>query len=704
VKKQDIIVGGVYRARVSGRITTVRVEDIDVAAIRRGYSDGQRTATLYHVTNLTTGRKTTFRSAQKFIQPASPIPTDKAPTPMPPASNGLAAKLNANASTRHVNTAPHVIIEALAGTGKTTTLVEGLKRLLGLPTSIDPSPQQQAIWEALELSKGVTSICFVAFNKGIATELQQRVPAGVNAMTMHSLGLKAVTAAFGRVQISDYRVSDIIADLLGKDLRDLKRTDFELVKATENLVRLCKMNLVGTDVAGHRGDWLDVEGFNAALDQLASHYDVELNGSRDKVYELVPKVLERCLDVNRDRKIDFNDMIWLPVALDLPVTQYDLLLVDEAQDLNRCQQQLAKKTGRRIVMCGDKHQAIYGFAGADAESIDRMKQELSMGKCRAVIDQHTPNECKVADGTAWDAFPHNDECRCVYEGTGCLVLPLTVTRRCGKAIVEEAKRIVPEFEAHESNCDGTISRAMFKADRVYPGCATDKEKACVHGNPWGGDCPHCDGYNQPKTISPSPDNKLVMIHADGSYRDRVLDGDMCICRVNAPLVSQCFRFLKAGRKAEIQGRDIGQGLISTVKKVTKGLTNPTVADLVEKLSDWVHQETEKENRKRMPSEARIIAITDRYDCLLCFTEGVTRVEDVIAKIERVFTDNRTSPGIKLSTIHKAKGLEAKRVFLLEPEGATVPHPMAKSQWQKGQEMNLRYVAITRAIEELVYVK
>ena len=94
---------------------------------------------------------------------------------------------------------------------------------------------------------------------------------------------------------------------------------------------------------------------------------------------------------------------------------------------------------------------------------------------------------------------------------------------------------------------------------------------------------------------------------------------------------------------------------------------------------------------------------DRHDCLLAFAEGAATVDDVTRRIEAVFTDDRNGKGIKLSSIHKAKGLEAKRVFLLEPHGATVPHPMAKTSWQREQEMNLRYVAITRAIEELVYV-
>jgi superfamily I DNA/RNA helicase len=359
------------------------------------------------------------------------------------------------------------------------------------------------------------------------------------------------------------------------------------------------------------------------LAELARYYNVELendNGTsyRREVFDLVPRVLERCLDVQRDGKIDFNDMIWLPVVLNLPVCRYDLLLVDEAQDLNRCQQELAKKAGARLIFCGDDRQAIYGFAGADSESMNRLQTDLTL------------------------------------TSVGCVELPLTVTRRCGKAIVADAQKIVPDFSAHESNGEGTISYMSFSEE-----------------------------YSQ----------------SNPCYRTSIRAGDMALCRVNAPLVSQCFKFIREGRKATIQGRDIAQGLITTVNKMRAS----SVEHLIEKLEDWAQKEIARESVKRNPNEDKIIAVQDRLDCLICFTEGSTTIQDVIRRIEAIFTDDKHAPGIRLSSIHKAKGLEAKRVFFLRPEGAGCPHPMARTPWQQAQEQNLCYVAVTRAIEELVYV-
>jgi hypothetical protein len=63
----------------------------------------------------------------------------------------------------------------------------------------------------------------------------------------------------------------------------------------------------------------------------------------------------------------------------------------------------------------------------------------------------------------------------------------------------------------------------------------------------------------------------------------------------------------------------------------------------------------------------------------------------------------TPRGVLFSSVHRAKGLEAQRVFIIRNADAPMPHPMAKLGWERVQENNLVYVAITRAIHELVWV-
>jgi DNA helicase II / ATP-dependent DNA helicase PcrA len=663
MKAAEIKVGGLYWANVSGKKVRVRVDAVDQRPGSATGSQKFKAQTYYTATNLSTGRILVFRSAKRFIGPVADAEAAcrKVGAAIEQATVGSLSGASPSFTEKvrqfkehqmNGDQGPsHVVVIARAGTGKTTTLVGGLQVLKGIePTTVKytengpitvpivPSPQQKAVWDAIAESRGARFVCFAAFNWTIAQELKGRVPPGCDAMTMHSLGYRAINKSIGYCKVDDKnaRVPNFICEIVGTDIWDLRKTDPVLLEATTDLVRLCKVNLVGLDRL--RAGELDPRDWAEDLDQLASYYDVELNSSRERVYTLVPQVLARCLDVARDKTVDFNDQIWLPVALRLPVFKYDLLLVDEAQDLNRAQQALARMAGKRLVLCGDDRQAIYGFAGADADSIPRMTKELGTTE------------------------------------RGVTVLPLTVTRRCGKKIVAEAQKIVPEFEAHEDNPEGEILTARYTEESVNPS-----------GNYWlGGDTTE----RQTRRLPP-----------EQTYLPMVREGDFVLCRVNAPLVSQCFLFLKMGVKANIQGRDIGKGLKSLIKR----LNAKSVKDLITKLDDWGSKEVAKEQAKQFPSESRIIAIQDRVDCLCVFCENEDSVDGVLRRIDNIFTDNKQSPGVRLSSIHKSKGLEARRVFLLRPKGAGCPHPMAKSQWEIQQEHNILYVALTRAIETLVMV-
>lgn len=504
-------------------------------------------------------------------------------------------------------TSNHVIVTARAGTGKTTTLIEGLKILKGQNPSINPSAQQQEIWDEILKSEGAGNVAFCCFNKSIQQELERKVPEGVQAMTMHSMGFRAVQSMFGKIKPDGQRVDGLISRILGIDIWDVRKKHYEALSGTKKLVGLCKQNLL--------------EGTEENLWKLVNYYEVDLEKEQKTIFDLVPQVMEECKKVDEDKMCDFDDMIWLPVAMGLAVPKFELLLVDEAQDLNRCQQALARMASHRLIMIGDPMQAIYGFAGADAESMPRMLEELS-----------------------------NTE-------SGCVSLTLNKTYRCGKAIVEEAKKIVPDFVADDSNSEGTITEKYYESE----------------------------GKN--------------------SYRSQAEDGDMVLCRVNAPLVTECFRFLREGRKAIIRGRDIGKGLIQLINKVKKknNLTDSSPSqNTAIALSNWINDEIEKEGKKKFPSEIRVANLQDKEATLSCFLENVANLGELVEMIEKIFSDKQTR-GIQLSSIHKAKGLESNRVFLLCHKDAPLPHPMASTSWAQEQEMNLKYVAITRAIDELVWV-
>jgi DNA helicase-2/ATP-dependent DNA helicase PcrA len=229
-------------------------------------------------------------------------------------------------------------------------------------------------------------------------------------------------------------------------------------------------------------------------------------------------------------------------------------------------------------------------------------------------------------------------------------LPLSICYRCSKAVVQEAQQIVPTIEWSETASEGKVS-----------------------------------------TISL------------GDYATRVADGDFVLCRTTKPLVEQCLAMIRQGRKAMVKGKDIGDGLTKLVLRIS---TNLTILDeFLKELDTWSEEEIVKISRRK-DAEERLIVHQDTVDTIRCIAESISkadpkdhRVLDIVNKINSIFDD--TLRGIVYCTVHKSKGLEADRIFILSPE--LMPHPLAKKPWQLEQETNLKYVAITRAKNELYWI-
>lgn len=491
-------------------------------------------------------------------------------------------------------------INAGAGTGKTTTIVEGSRVALGGKSPFKPSEQQAAIWDHLSrLLSPKTSCRFVAFNKSIATELASRLPASIPASTMHSFGLSSLTKHLGRAKIEGGKVRYLLQDHFQVN----PKKDADFLGPMTSLVSLTKVTL--TDPSD-REEVLD----------LIQHYGVDLNGNTTRALTLLPQVIDYCRD--NTSVIDFDDMVWLPVVHDLPLEKSDVLLVDERQDLNRVQQELVLRSGNRVVGVGDPRQAIYGFAGADANAFVRLNEQMAL-----------------------------------REG-GLVEMPLLQTRRCPRLVVKAVSHLAPGFEALPEAPEGEIYNDV----------------------PWD------------------------VLTGTGKYRGlgRITPGDMVLCRTNAPLVSLCYSYLRKDIPATIQGRSIGAGLIALIKKSKQA----SIAGLMTWLTKYESAEIERLSARKRGVESALAALEDKINCLVTLTEGQDTLDEVIRRIETLFQDAK-APGsrVLLSSIHKAKGLEADRVWIARPE--LLPGPWAKQEWELEQERNLEYVAKTRTKNILALV-
>lgn len=186
--------------------------------------------------------------------------------------------------------------------------------------------------------------------------------------------------------------------------------------------------------------------------------------------------------------------------------------------------------------------------------------------------------------------------------------------------------------------------------------------------------------------------------------ENVTANDVALCRNTKPLVEEAYKMIAADVACRVEGRDIGEGLIQLAQKWKR---INTLTELTTKLEEWSKTETEKWTAKQAFSKVQLIE--DKVETLNIIitnlqNKGANTVTELVSHIRNLFGD--TPEGQKprvftLSTIHKSKGREWDRVFILHPE--LIPSRYAKQDWQMEQETNLLYVAITRAKNELIYV-
>lgn len=218
------------------------------------------------------------------------------------------------------------------------------------------------------------------------------------------------------------------------------------------------------------------------------------------------------------------------------------------------------------------------------------------------------------------------------------VLPLTHTFRCGTAIVKKANEIVPDLKAMDGAHEGQVRTG--------------------------------DVVSEPEA------------------------GDFVLCRTTAPLLQLYMEYLSTGRKAMIKGSDIGLSLIEMTKDFN------SVGRLLGHLAtemDNLKIKLRKQGILDFKDHSGYLTLKDSVETLKFLCHSIETIAQLRKKISDIFTD--TIDGIMLSTVHKAKGLEADRVFIACPD--KLPLRTGKA-WEYQQEKNLEYVAITRAKYELIY--
>lgn len=324
----------------------------------------------------------------------------------------------------------NLLIEAVAGSGKTFTIIEMIVEInLRFPEA---------------------RIALMSFNSKVRYELKLRVKdrriQNCDVNTVHGFGFAAFKEKYGSRKPNSYKLQDIFEPLLKK-----LNLDWKLNKTLCTLVGLAKDTGLGIFTPSTPESW------KALIDK----HDLSWDEEKCPIDMLITLASQGFAASNLDRsKIDFSDMIYFPLLDNLPFPEYDFVFIDEAQDTNATRREVARRmlkrdfckhcnsshgpdmpdecqvmigeacvrTGDhagRLITVGDRHQAIYGFTGADNDALDILKKQFSMTE-----------------------------------------LPLSVCFRCSQSVINHARKLVSHIHAKEGAVEGEVktrTEADFEA-------------------------------------------------------------------------------------------------------------------------------------------------------------------------------------------------------------------------------------------------
>lgn len=342
--------------------------------------------------------------------------------------------------------------------------------------------------EMIERVKGMPAPkLYLCFNKKIADEAKDKMLSTTVVRTFNSLGHRIWADSQGkRLELPKNKCGDILRGIINEVPKREQGPIWDSFWNILNGVATAKsLGYVPEGKFDHAKRLIGQSDFHAALDEEPD----------DLTADLIESVLTRSIQAAYKGTIDYNDQIYMSAIFGGTFPRFPLVLVDEAQDLNPVNHALLDKlVKQRVILVGDRFQSIYGFRGAVQAGMETLTQKFK-----------------------------------------CETLDLSISFRCPRTIVENARWRVPHFK-------------WFKE---------------------GG---HVEVLNE---LEP----------------DELPEEAVILCRNNAPLFSTAIRLLSVGRSVTVAGSDIGPKLIALMKKLGPEDMSKTMT--LGAIRDWEAEKVDK---------------------------------------------------------------------------------------------------------------
>ena len=539
------------------------------------------------------------------------------------------------------------------------------------------------------------NILAITFTNKAAKEMRDRISNMVEnnyafVGTFHSFGLRVIRENTEKLGLtSNFTIidSDDVSSVIKKIMKELDISTKEYsVSYIRNKISFIKNEMLSE-----------------------SEVDKYLNSPPEKVAVKVYREYEKVL--KRNNAVDFDDLLKRPVELfmqnddilDKSQEKYRYILIDEYQDTNEVQYKLVKLLAskyRNLFVVGDVNQSIYGFRWSNYKNILNFEKDYPDSKsitlnqnyrstntilnaANSVIKNNVERKevnlySTFGDGVKIKYFRGNDEKDEV------------------KLVIDEIKKLLDE--GYDYNDFAILYRTNAQSRNVEDAILKVNWPYRVVGSYYF--------YKRKEIKDLLCYLRLISNHQDDVSLERVINvpkrgiGDTSInnLRSLARDNNECmFKCLSKPKEVEFKK------LILELTEDAKDLDLTELIDVVLEKSG-MKEELEKEHTLeadiRLENLMEFKSITENYQK----ETGTVNLEDFLEDISIVADSSEHETldnAVTLMTMHAAKGLEFKVVFLIGMEEGIMPHSMSLNEaGELEEERRLCYVGITRAKERL----
>ena len=600
------------------------------------------------------------------------------------------------------NEGPSLVI-AGAGSGKTRVLTYKIAYLLD--NGYEP-------WSILALT----------FTNKAAREMKERISRAVGTEKAKYLWMGTFHSIFARILRTEAAALGYSSNFTIYDSSDSKSLIKSLLKELNLDEKVYKPGLIQSRISNAKNHLISAQAYAASGEFFRSDSEAKIPAMRD----IYIRYCERC---KQSDAMDFDDLLvntYLlfknhPDICEKYADRFRYVLVDEYQDTNFAQHsivlQLTSKH-QRVCVVGDDAQSIYSFRGANIDNILKFTRLYNDARLFKLEQNYRSTQLIVKAANSL-IEKNREQIRKEVFSENSVGEPITVTSAYSD--VEEGEIVANKITSmHVKNgqpySDFAILYRTNAQSRIFEEAL---RKRAVAYRIYGG----LSFYQRKEIKDVIAYFRLAVNPHDGEALKRVINypargiGDTTLNKIIATAAQEGVSLwtvisspldyglnINKGTHAKLQGfKDIIAEFIDKVETVNAYELGKEIVGTSGIMADII-QDTSPEGLSRRENIDELV--NGIYDfCDIRRQEGNDRMflTDYLSEVA-LLTDqdgekDDSVPKVTLMTIHSAKGLEFRNVFIVGMEENLFPGPMsADSPRALEEERRLFYVAITRAEE------